>query len=135
HGDAGGDDELAKHVSSAYNVLANASRRATYDRTMGPRSPDTASEPPAAARRRVFHPEHGTRSASMLDVDPSQWGWYVPAQEAEAQANVKAPRRRHVGTMLLVVAFAAWAAAGAAAATTLGMPLARIEAVSTPAAL
>ncbi|MDN6387978.1 MAG: J domain-containing protein, partial [Corynebacterium sp.] len=33
HGDAGGDDELAKHVSSAYNVLSNASRRATYDRT------------------------------------------------------------------------------------------------------
>ena len=54
HGDAGGNDELAKHVSSAYNVLSNASRRATHDRSLAPQSP--ASPTPAAARRRVFHP-------------------------------------------------------------------------------
>lgn len=136
HGDAGGDDELAKHVSSAYNVLSNASRRATYDRTLAPRTPGAASEPPpTAARRHVFHPEHGTRATSMLDVDPSQWDWYVPAEESTARAKVKAPRHRHVRTILLVVAFVAWAAAGVAAATTLGLPLARIGAVSKPVAL
>lgn len=71
HGDAGGDDELAKHVSSAYNVLSNASRRAAYDRTLAPQSappPRTSTTP----RRRVFHPVHEPRTASMLDVDPSR---------------------------------------------------------------
>lgn len=135
HGDAGGDDELAKHVSSAYNVLANASRRATYDRTLAVRTPGAASAPPPAARRRVFHPEHGTRARSMLDVDPSRWDWYVPGEESAARAKVKAPRHRHVRTILLVVAFVAWAAAGVADGTTLGLPLARIDAVSTPVAL
>src|SRR5699024_11845402 len=33
HADAGGDDELAKSLSSAYNVLANATKRAAYDRS------------------------------------------------------------------------------------------------------
>lgn len=136
HGDAGGDDELAKHVSSAYNVLSNSSRRATYDRTLAPRNAGAASAPPpAAARRRVFHPEHGARVASMLDVDSSQWDWYVPAEGSTARTRVQAPRRRHVRLILLVVAFVAWAAAGVAAAATLGLPLARIGAVSTPVAL
>lgn len=136
HGDAGGDDELAKHVSSAYNVLSNASRRATYDRTLVRGTAGAASaSSPAAARRRVFHPEHGVRAVSMLDVDPSQWDWYVPAAESNTRASVKAPRRQHIRTALLVVAFVAWAAAGAAAAATLGLPLARINAVSTPVAL
>lgn len=136
HADAGGDDELAKHVSSAYNILANASRRATYDRTLAPRTPDAASAPPpAAARRRVFHPKHGARATSMLDVDPSQWDWYAPAEESDARTRVEAPPRRHVRLILLVVAFVAWAAAGVAAAATLGLPLARIDAVSTPVAL
>lgn len=136
HGDAGGDDELAKHVSSAYNVLSNASRRATYDRTLAPGTTGTASaSPPAGARRRVFHPEDGVRAAAMLDVDPSQWDWYIPAGANAAHAGVKAPRRKHVRTALLVVAFVVWVLAGAAAATTLGLPLARIDALSTPVAL
>lgn len=136
HGDAGGDDELAKHVSSAYNVLSSASRRATYDRTLAPGTTGTAStSPPAGARRRVFHPEDGVRAAAMLDVDPSQWDWYIPAGANAAHAGVKAPRRKHVRTALLVVAFVAWVLAGAAAATTLGLPLARIDALSTPVAL
>ncbi|WP_394216284.1 J domain-containing protein [Brachybacterium vulturis] len=136
HGDAGGDDELAKHVSSAYNVLSNASRRATYDRTLAPGTTGAAStSPPAGARRRIFHPEDGVRADAMLDVDPSQWDWYFPAGVNTAHAGVKAPRRKHVRTALLVVAFVAWAGAGAAAAATLGLPLARIGAVSTPVAL
>lgn len=138
HGDAGGDDELAKHVSSAYNVLSNASRRANYDRTLAVQAPSAASGPPPASkagRHRVFHPENRARAVSMLDVDPSQWGWYTPAAESTARASVKPPHRRPLITILLVVAFVAWAAAGAAAAATLGLPLARIGAVSTPVAL
>ncbi|MDN5601308.1 MAG: J domain-containing protein, partial [Brachybacterium sp.] len=115
HADAGGDDELAKHVSSAYNVLANASRRATYDRTLAVQPPSAAYDPsPAPPRRRVFHPERGVQSDAMLDVDPSQWDWYIPAGANTAHAGVKAPRRKRVRTALLVVAFGAWAAAGAA---------------------
>ncbi|MGO1259393.1 MAG: J domain-containing protein, partial [Brachybacterium sp.] len=142
HGDAGGDDELAKHVSSAYNVLANASRRAAYDRTLAPQSPAAASDPspasasaPTAPRRRVFHPERGTRASSMLDVDPTAWDWYIPVHDLPSGADAKSPRRRPLFTIFLMVAFVAWAAAGAAAAATLGLPLARIGAVSTPVAL
>lgn len=47
----------------------------------------------------------------------------------------KSPRRRHVRTARLVVAFVSWALAGAATAMTLGLPLARIDAVSTLVAL
>lgn len=136
HGDAGGDDELAKHVSSAYNVLSNGSRRATYDQTLRPLSPKAAPDPsPASPRRRVFHPDQGARTAAMLDVDPSHCDWSIPAGANSAHAAVKATCRKHVRTALLVVAFVAWALAGAAAATTLGLPLARIDAVSTPVAL
>jgi len=138
HGDAGGDDELAKHVSSAYNVLSNASRRAAYDRTLGPETPLASSEPakaPKAARHRVFHPEHSTRASEMLDVDPTQWDWYLPAHESPSGTDEKSPRRRHLRTILIVVAFIAWALAGAAAASTLGLPLERIGALQMPAAL
>lgn len=71
HADVGGDDELAKHVSSSYNILVDAPRRAAYDSTLAPRTPDAAPEPSAAAGRRVVHPAHGIGAASMLDVDPS----------------------------------------------------------------
>ncbi|GAA1486971.1 J domain-containing protein [Brachybacterium fresconis] len=138
HGDAGGDDELAKHVSAAYNVLSSASRRATYDRTLAIQDPPSAAEPPPApnaARRRVFHPEHRTEAARMLDVDPTLWDWYIPVDVSSSETDTKTPRRRHARTVLLVVAFLAWVLAGAAAATTLGLPLARIEALSTPMAL
>lgn len=140
HGDAGGDDELAKNVSSAYNVLSNASRRATYDRTLAPQSPAAAFDPspasaPTAPRRRVFHPERGTRASSMLDVDPTAWDWYIPVHDRPSGADAKSPRRRPLFTIFLVVAFVAWAAAGAATAATLGLPLVRIGAVSTPVAL
>lgn len=128
HGDAGGDDELAKHVSSAYNVLSNASRRATYDRTL----PQSSAPPtPAASRRRVFHAENGARATSMLDINPTQWDWHTPAREPSSGADRKTIRRRPFRTILLVVAFAAWVLAGAAAATTVGLPLARIDALST----
>jgi len=140
HGDAGGDDEFAKHVSSAYNVLANASRRAVYDRTLAPQSPAAASDPspasaPTAPRRRVFNPERGTRASSMLDVDLTAWDWYIPVHDRPSGADAKSPRRGPLFTIFLVVTFVAWAAAGAAAAATLGLPLARIGAVSTPVAL
>lgn len=136
HGDAGGDDELAKHVSSAYNVLSNASRRATYDRTLAVQAQSAASgPPPAAARRRVFHPEDGAQSAAMMDIHPSQWDWFIPAGANSGRESIKAPRRKDVRTALLVIAFVAWAVAGAATAATLGLPLARIGAVSTPVAL
>lgn len=138
HADAGGDDELAKHVSSAYNVLSNASRRAIYDRTLAAHAPSAASAPAKdskAGRHRVFPPEHMARATSMLDVDPSQWDWYIPADANSADGGPKAPRRQHVRTILLIIAFVAWALAGAAAATTLGLPLARIGALSTAVAL
>lgn len=138
HSDAGGDDELAKHVSSAYNVLSSASRRAIYDRTLAVQAP-SATSPPAkdskAGRHRVFHTEHTARATSMLDVDPSQWNWHIPAEAHSAGGGVKAPHRQHVRTILLMLAFVAWALAGAAAATTLGLPLARIGALSTAVAL
>lgn len=146
HGDAGGNDELAKHVSSAYNVLSNSGRRAKYDRTLGPqplttpqrtsnsrRTNSSASEP---SRRRVFfHPETEAQPLSMLSVDPSQWSWYSPAGEDEADPTEEPDRRRHFRAIFLVIAFAAWAAAGAAAATTLGLPLVRIGALSVTLAL
>nr|WP_245354550.1 J domain-containing protein [Brachybacterium sacelli] len=138
HSDAGGDDQLAKHVSSAYNVLSNASRRAIYDRTLAVQAPSAASAPAKdskAGRHRVFHPEHTARATSMLEVDPSQWNWHIPADAHSADGGVKAPRRQHVRTILLMLAFVAWALAGAAAATTLGLPLARIGALSTAVAL
>lgn len=138
HVDAGGNDELAKHVSSAYNVLSNASLRSKYDRTLVPQASAAASGPqpvPKTTRRRVFRPEHETHSTRILNVDPSQWDWYVPAAASSARGDVTTPRRRHIRTIMLVVGFVAWAAAGAAAATTLGLPLARIGAMSVPLAL
>ncbi|MGO1976043.1 J domain-containing protein [Brachybacterium tyrofermentans] len=83
HGDAGGDDELAKHVSSAYNVLFNASRRAIYDRTLPAHAPSAASAPAndsKAGRRRVFHPKYKARAISMPDVDPSPMGLVHPSR-------------------------------------------------------
>src|SRR5690625_1278071 len=71
----------------------------------------------------------------MLDIDPTQWDWQAPAREPTSGANKKVPPRRPIRTILLVVTFAAWALAGAAAATTIGLPLARIGALSTPVAL
>ncbi|MFI8777258.1 J domain-containing protein [Brachybacterium paraconglomeratum] len=133
HGDAGGDDELAKHVSSAYNVLSNAARRAAYDRTLTPSPPPPPDSAPPW--RRVFHTEQEPHAASMLDVDPTRWDWYTPPEERIDGADAKGESRRPFRMALLATAFIAWVLAGAAAATTLGLPLARIDALSTPVAL
>lgn len=135
HSDVGGDDELAKHVSSAYNILSNASRKAAYDRTLDPRSPNPAPPGSAAPPRRVFHPEPGPAVTSMLDTDPTTWDWYTPAPEHRPHVVEKAPRRWALRTVLLLVAFAAWVLVGAAAATTIGLPLARSNVLATPVAL
>ncbi|MGP9736607.1 hypothetical protein ACT3SQ_18895 [Brachybacterium sp. AOP42-C2-15] len=71
----------------------------------------------------------------MLDVDPTLWDWYVPVHDRPSGPDAKSPRRRPLFTIFLVVAFVAWAVAGAATAAMLGLPLARIGAVSTPVAL
>lgn len=137
HGDAGGDDDLAKQVSAAYNVLSHVSRRAAYDRTLSQHAPTRVAEPAAfqpGARRQVFFPKHGSPSALMLDVDPTAWAWHFPAPERKGRAD-GGSRRRPLHTTLLAAGFLAWALAGAGAATTLGQPLARIEALSPPIAL
>lgn len=143
HADAGGDDELAKQVSAAYNVLSNATKRAAYDRTLTqtqpPRPDPTGSnprQPDGATRRRdrVFTPQQAEPALSMMDVDPSGWEWHVAAEEEGAAAG-GARSRSVLRTVLTVLSFLAWTAAGAAAASTLGLPLARIDALSTPMAL
>src|SRR5690625_7939245 len=70
----------------------------------------------------------------MMDVDPSGWEWHVAAEEEGAAAG-GAGSRSVLRTVLTVLSFLAWTAAGAAAASTLGLPLARIDALSTPMAL
>src|SRR5690625_6102059 len=67
----------------------------------------------------------------MMDVDPSGWEWHVAAEEEGAAAG-GAGSRSVLRTVLTVLSFLAWTAAGAAAASTLGLPLARIDALSTP---
>lgn len=128
HADAGGDDELAKHVSSAYNVLSNASKRAAYDRTLGQRQASSpasghatpSGEPRQATRterNRVFTPEAGGRGASfsMLSVDPSAWAWHVAAgNEDDAAATAGTGSRSVLRTVLTVLSFLAWAGAGGA---------------------
>lgn len=94
HADAGGDDELAKSVSSAYNVLSNAAKRAAYDRTLGhqqdsssgPGAPDDGRRPAAGSGRdRVFAPDQSSRGTafSMLSVDTSAWTWHVAAESED----------------------------------------------------
>ena len=139
HADAGGDDELAKNVSSAFNVLSNAAKRAAYDRTLTqqPRqrtsstgAAGTTSSPSpaaAAARETVFTADRGSPSFSMMNADPSAWSWHDPAGDDENIAEgSSAGRRSVVRTVGLILAFLAWAAAGAAAASTLGLPLAGV---------
>ncbi|GAA1491579.1 J domain-containing protein [Brachybacterium sacelli] len=142
HADAGGgDDELAKRVSSAYNVLSNASKRAAYDRTLAQSgavrpdpSPASSTRPPKAKRSRVFSPSPDALGFSMMDVNPTAWDWHLAAESAEASTGTSASAG--IGRKLLsILAFVAWAVAGAAAASTLGLPLARIEALSVPLAL
>lgn len=133
HGDAGGDDELAKQVSAAYNVLSQTARRAAYDRTLPLHAPASASATSPSqpdTRHRVFSPAPGSASASMLDVDPSTWVWHVPPAERGNPSG--APRSRAIRTILLAATSLAWVLAGIATGTTLGLPLARIEAL-TPA--
>jgi|SRR5690625_879903 len=148
HADAGGDDELAKRVSAAYNVLSNAARRAAYDRTLdqlqpsrrGPApqpNPTRASRSSAGpARDRVFTAPQDGPAFSMMDVDPSSWDWYAPAEDVDAGVGRSAASGRSAFcAVLAVLSFLAWAGAGAAAASTLGLPLARIDALAVPAAL
>src|SRR5699024_9436493 len=149
HADAGGDDELAKSVSSAYNVLSNATKRAAYDRKLGQHQASSPSpgyatpggESPRAARterNRVFTPEDGGHGASfsMLSVDPSMWAWHVAAGSGDDAAETAGTGSRSVlRTVLMVLSFLAWAGAGAVAASTLGLPLARIGVLSVPLAL
>ena len=149
HADAGGDDELAKNVSSAYNVLSNATKRAAYDRTLdqqptsspdpGPASPASESRPTARTERdRVFTPDQGRRSPafSMLSVHPAVWAWHVAAEsEDDAAETAGTGSRSVVRTVMTVLSFLAWAGAGAAAASTLGLPLARLGVLSVPLAL
>ncbi|WP_263310236.1 hypothetical protein [Brachybacterium atlanticum] len=71
----------------------------------------------------------------MLDVDPTGWDWYTPPEERIDGADAKGGSRRPLRMALLAVAVIAWVLAGAAAATTLGLPLARIDALSTSVAL
>src|SRR5699024_2486920 len=149
HADAGGDDELAKSVSSAYNVLSNATKRAAYDRKLGQRkesasapgsaAPDGERRPASGAKRsRVFSPDQGRGRAafSMLSVDPSAWAWHAPAEsEDDAAATAGTGARSVLRTVLTVLSFVVWAGAGVAAASTLGLPLARLGVLSVPLAL
>src|SRR5690625_1309720 len=148
HADAGGDDELAKQVSAAYNVLSNAAKRAAYDRTLDQHQPSrpgpgpqphpkrASSSSAGPARDRVFTAQQDGPAFSMMDADPSGWDWYVPAEHKDAGVDRSAASGRSAfRTVLTVLSFLAWAGAGAAAASTLGLPLARIDALSVPAAL
>lgn len=145
HADAGGDDELAKHVSSAYNVLSNATKRATYDRTLSPQqstSPQPAAAPSSprrsdgAARDRVFTSAQGSPAFSMMSADPAAWSWHTPADDEDSSDSRSGTKSRSaVRIVVTILAFIAWAGAGTAATFTLGLPLARIDALSVPAAL
>src|SRR5699024_12025923 len=94
-------------------------------------------ESPRAARterNRVFTPEDGGHGASfsMLSVDPSMWAWHVAAGSGDDAAETAGTGSRSVlRTVLMVLSFLAWAGAGAVAASTLGLPLARIDRKST----
>lgn len=145
HADAGGDDELAKHVSSAYNVLSNATKRAAYDRTLSPQQPtspqpdETASSPRrsgGATRDRIFTSARSSPAFSMMRADPAAWSWHTPADdEGNSDSHSGTKSRSAVRTVVTILAFIAWAGAGTAATLTLGLPLARIDALSVPAAL
>lgn len=140
HSDAGGDDELAKQASAAYNVLSSPMKRAAYDRTLDSEPPvtpasgrhpdNTSMHPNDSPRRRVFHPDHA--SFSMLTVDPSAWSWYTAPDDDPAPAP---SRRTMLPRVLRVLAYMSWALAGAAAAVTLGLPLERLGLLSVPVAL
>lgn len=145
HADAGGDDELAKHVSSAYNVLSNATKRAAYDRTLPPQQP-TSPQPDAtpssprrsggATRDRVFTAAQGSPAFSMMSAGPAAWSWHTSAEDDDKSYGPSGTRPRSaVRTVVTILAFVAWVVAGAAVAFTLGLPLARIDALSVPAAL
>src|SRR5699024_12187365 len=105
----------------------------------GHATPDGESRQAARTERnRVFTPEDGGRGASfsMLSVDPSAWAWHVaPGSEDDAAETAGTGLRSVLRTVLTVLFFLAWAGAGAAAASTLGLPLARIGALSVPLAL
>ena len=145
HADAGGDDELAKNVSSAYNVLSNATKRAAYDRTLSPQQPSSArpdatpSSPrrsSGATRDRVFTAAQASPQFSMMSADPAAWSWHTPAGDDDDSGNPSGTRSRSaVRTVVSILAFIAWAGAGAAAGFTLGLPLARIGALSAPASV
>src|SRR5699024_5317173 len=120
HADAGGDDELAKQVSAAYNVLSNATKRAAYDRTLdqhqpshrGPAphpNPTRASRSSAGpARDRVFTAPQDGPAFSTMDVDPSGWDWYVPADNEDAGVERSAASGRSaLRTVLTVLSFLA----------------------------
>src|SRR5699024_9630229 len=107
----------------------------TLTQTQPPRPDPTGSnprQPDGATRRRdrVFTPQQAEPALSMMDVDPSGWEWHVAAEEEGAAAG-GAGLRSVLRTVLTVLSFLAWTAAGAAAASTLGLPLARIDALST----
>src|SRR5699024_9937244 len=82
HADAGGDDELAKQLSAAYNVWSNATKRAAYDRTLDQHQPSRRGPAPhpnstratrssaGPARDRVFTAQQDGLAFSMMDVDP-----------------------------------------------------------------
>lgn len=101
HSDVGGDDEMAKRASSAYNVLSNPTKRATYDRTLEAEPPATPAscKPPCTTpehphdspRRRVLHPDQA--DFSMLTVNPSAWSWYTAPDDDSAPAS-----RRRAGS-------------------------------------
>src|SRR5699024_8515669 len=98
-------------------------------------NPTRASRSSAGpARDRVFTAPQDGPAFSTMDVDPSGWDWYVPADNEDAGVERSAASGRSaLRTVLTVLSFLAWA--GAAAASTLGLPLARIDALSVPAAL
>ncbi|MCG7308014.1 MULTISPECIES: J domain-containing protein [Brachybacterium] len=134
HGDAGGNDELAKQVSSAFNVLSNAERRAKYDRTLFYERSSSASAPtpppssePTRGRRKVFRPDRDVPDVSMMTADPTAWGSWYTAPDDQAPARSRLRRSPHiVRRVLLALGFLAWVLAGAAAARTIGLPLARV---------